>query len=165
MLNYVKCLLITKILAKWRSSVWEHNETILLAAKWFLCIFLIVYQYLLVITESLHRISVYRQDTFLINWPIFTEKVTVLNFRELSFLSRRRLCFHINRAAVKANRFSSTVSLLDLGQTKISVFRKLRNRFQRDKRQLNAENSIRCCGNEKSRVKVQKDNQNSHCLA
>ena len=132
----------------------------------FMYFFLIVYQYLLVITESLHRISVYRQDTFLINWPIFTGKgIYVLNFRELSFLSRRRLCFHINRAAVKANRLLSPVSLFELGQTKISVFRKLRNRFQRNKRQLNAENSIRCCGNEKSRVKVQKDNQNSHCLA
>ena len=43
----------------------------------FMYFFLIVYQYLLVITESLHRISVYRQDTFLINWPIFTEKVTM----------------------------------------------------------------------------------------
>ena len=46
----------------------------------------------------------------------------VLYFRELSLLIRLGLCFHINLAAIKANKLLSWVSLLELGQTSISIF-------------------------------------------
>ena len=115
-LNYVKRILITKLLAKWNSSVWEHTQTTLLAANWFLSNF---FCSLTIIISNLRKFA---SDLCIKTWHFFYNLAKyVLSFRELSLLVRLGLFFH-NLAAIKANRILSWVSLLILGQTSISDF-------------------------------------------